>query len=332
MRRQLPPHVPRNHPVVSQHYAVFTPPINEFVDHVANWIDRQVSGYVWGFSRFGKTRAVTYFLQAMLRERFGHVVPLLIFTRVSYRRLVSPHQFWEALLRAGGRKYPDSRSSLGRRLQLVVDMLLSMAAKCSADFAVIVIDEAQAMKDDEWRLMVGLQNALEEQNVRLSVISVGSHQMGYVHDVLAVTGDAHCAARFLVRSARFPGLRNVEDLRFAMNGYDEDSEWPRGSGASYTASLAPDAFSDGFRISASAPMLFNALEELLPPSYAGIKEFPMEHVALAIEEALLRVAAGEDLDHVSSAEEWIRIVERTDFTEYMRLISAHAGRRTRLAA
>ena len=37
-------HVPRNHPVVTRDYSLFTPAISEMVDTVARWIDDQVDG------------------------------------------------------------------------------------------------------------------------------------------------------------------------------------------------------------------------------------------------------------------------------------------------
>ncbi|MFN7664046.1 MAG: ATP-binding protein, partial [Inhella sp.] len=54
----VPAHVPRNHPVVTREYSLFTPAIATMVDRVAGWIDDQVDGAtIFGPSRFGKSSA-----------------------------------------------------------------------------------------------------------------------------------------------------------------------------------------------------------------------------------------------------------------------------------
>ena len=37
-------HLPKNHPVVTRDYSLFTPAISEMVNTVARWIDDQVDG------------------------------------------------------------------------------------------------------------------------------------------------------------------------------------------------------------------------------------------------------------------------------------------------
>jgi hypothetical protein len=49
-------------------------------------------------------------------------------------------------------------------------------------------------------------------------------------------------------SRPFHGVRSVEELAHVMAGYDVGSEWPPGSGQSYTAGLAPAAWAQGFRM------------------------------------------------------------------------------------
>lgn len=89
---------------------------------------------------------------------------------------------------------------------------------------------------------------------------------------------------------------------------NEGTEWPKGSGISFTAGLAPRAWADGFRMAAHAEGLMQAMLDELPSRYEGAVEFPMKTVAQAARRALLRVAAGADPADVMSNASWRRIV------------------------
>ena len=74
-------HLPRNHPVVTRDYSLFTPAISEMVDTVGRWIDDQVDGAtIFGPSRFGKSSAVDHWLQALLSQRCGGHVPMVVWS------------------------------------------------------------------------------------------------------------------------------------------------------------------------------------------------------------------------------------------------------------
>lgn len=85
----------------------------------------------------------------------------------------------------------------------------------------------------------------------------------------------------MLATAPFHRVRNVSELAYVMRGYDEGSEWPAGSGCSFTAGLAPRPWAVGFRMASYAGTLMQAMQETLPPRYAGPLDFPMKTVAQA---------------------------------------------------
>lgn len=103
---------------------------------------------------------------------------------------------------------------------------------------VLVVDEAQSMSQREWIWLVELHSTLEKLRVRLCVFSVASLQFFDEPTGMALSGGAHVAARFMLESKRFHGVRSVDELRYVLNGYDESTEWPLNSGVSFTAGLA----------------------------------------------------------------------------------------------
>jgi hypothetical protein len=80
-----------------------------------------------------------------------------------------------------------------------------------------------------------------------------------------------------------------------------------------------------------AEALMQAMQDTLPPRYAGPIDFPMKTVAQACRHVLLRIAGGADIDMATSAEAWRTAVENCGHGMLMALVSAtaalrHAGR------
>ncbi len=329
MRINLPPHVDPQHPVNRQDYAVYTPPVAAMATVLGDWIEqRQPGGYIYGPSRFGKSRGVKWHLRSILNERFGMEMPLRIWVRPAESH-VSESRFWKSWLETVGHRYVDERRNAGDRLALLRDYLIAAALECKTNFVVLVIDEAHEMTVREWKWLMSLQNMLDWRGFRMSVFSVGSHQMDYQYDLLGRASYAHVAARFMVAHWPFPGLSDKDELEFVLLGYDTASEWPAGSGTSYLAHFAPSWYDRGERLHHVAETFWRVLEALLPAGYAGDIAIPMQHVAWSIESQMLRLAAGDDWETATSEEAWLQALGRTQFSDHMRLISAGVRRKRR---
>jgi hypothetical protein len=322
MRSNLPSHLDPRHPVLLQEYAVFTPPVHAMAQTIGDWIDqRQPGGYIHGPSRFGKSRGVKWHLKNVLEDRFGKRIPLHIWSRPPDSHL-NEKEFWTSLGLAAGFRYASSRATRGDRRRLLTEFLIASAATCGSNFAALLVDEAQAMTFREWDWLLGLQNAMDWEGFRLSVFSIASHQMDFTYELLAKSDHAHVAARFMVSHWPFPGISSAAEIEFVLKGYDQASEWPPQSGTSYLAHFAPEAFARGARLAPSAEILWRVLVSLLPANYKGDTEFPMQHIAWAVEEVLVRAARGDAWDAITTESGWIDALTPTQFTDHMRLISA----------
>jgi len=140
---------------------------------------------------------------------------------------------------------------------------------------------------------------------------------------MALSGGAHVAARFMLLSKPFHGVRNVQELAYVMAGYDNTC-WPPGSDISYSAGLAPKAWAAGQRMEHQADALFNAMVDELPERYAGPLDFPMKTVAHACRHVLLRLAGGAEWDDVTAPESWQAIVADSGHKPLMAIVSAAA--------
>ena len=324
MTFSLPEHIDPQHPIVTKQYAVYTPPMHEMIQRIGDWIDQQrPGGYIYGASRLGKSRGVQWHLTNVLEERFDTVLPLVIWSRRPDSQ-ASESGFWHQLLTASQFEFVNPAKPFKKveAIFLCKQRFIAIAKNAQRNYVVLLIDEAQDLTLREWKWLVGLQNQLDYEGYLLSVFSVGAHQLGYRHEYMASTGNAHIAARFMAAHARFYGLRSPNEIEYVFNGYDLDSEWPPGSNTSYLQYFAPSEFILGRRLSESTQFLWKALVELSPDVARKHLEFPMQHVAKVIEMALFRLAHGEDWSEVTSYENWLDGLAKVNFPDHMRIISS----------
>jgi len=323
----VPAHLPRDHPLVTRDYSLFTPSIERMVDCLAGWIDDQVDGAtIFGPSRFGKSSAVDHWLQSLLSQRHGGYIPLVIWSHTSSASSQSVGMFYAQLLHASRHPLAKAARSPLNRQHMLLERWAELAAQGGGRFLVLVIDEAQGMTQREWLWLVELHSLLEKDRIRLCVFSVASLQFFDEPVGMALAGGAHVAARFMLAAEQFHGVCDTEELAFVMSGYDRGTEWPRGSGLSFTAGVAPHAWAEGFRMEDQAPALMQAMVNELPSKYEGPNEFPMKTVAQASRHVLLRVAGGADWRDVTSAGSLRTIVAGCGHKALMAVVSAVAPR------
>ena len=301
------------------HYALFTPPINEFFSVVCEWIDSHVpGGYIYGPPRQGKSRAVQFWVERLLTERYGVLLPFFRMNYKSHDRF-SELAFLTELLHAGRHRFAYSGTRM-RKLDRLVKLYATRARNAGSHQVVLMIDEAQNMREQSYRTLCNLQNELDSLGFQLTVISVGTQELAYQHSAFLQGGDLHLVGRFMVREALFRGIRGEAELAYVLKAYDTQTEWPEGSGISYTRYFFPRAFANGFRAADLAHELWSIYVELAPPAMQNTLEIAMEHVAKPAE-TLFRDHAGDDVTVVFAHDELVRAVERSRYTTYMRAIS-----------
>ncbi len=318
--------IDRRHPMLQRRYAIWTPPSFEMINRIGDWIDQGISGgHIYGPSRFGKTKTIKWFLKTELEKRFKRSLPLVVWIRRDGN--MSETEFWNILLSASKFEFQDSlkQKSKSSARFLFEQQLVTLARSAGDNYVLLLIDEAHEMTLKEWKWLLGLQNSLDDQDIRFCVISIGSYELQYQPDYLARTGNAHIAARFFASDMRFRGITSEKELAFVINGYDEDSEWPKNSGISYLNYFAPDDFEKGRRLINYAGELWSGLIELLPPNLK-LKpeksfEIPMQHISYTVEQVLRRLGEGEAWEAVTEYKSWLHMIANTRLTDHMRMIS-----------
>lgn len=315
------------HPLLRQEYAIYTPSMHNMISSIGDWIDQKITGgYIYGPSRFGKSRTLKWYVRIVLEERFQSKVPLVVWSKPHSK--LSEKEFWNLILKST--KFEFKEKFTVRTFQaryLLVQQLITLAQSANQNFVVLLIDEAQGLILQEWNWLLGLQNELDSEGYRLTVFSVASHQIGYQPDFYARSGNAHVSARFLAVGKRFYGVRSIAELSYILNGYDEDSEWPENSGTSYLKYFAPIEYENKLRLTDHTKEIWQTFVTLLPKELSsGVKpwkvELPMQHIALTVESILRSLSNQKTWDDVLSEKNLVKIVSSTGFTNYMRFITA----------
>lgn len=315
-----------DHPITTQEYAVYTPPMDSIIETIGNWIDQRVTGgYIYGPSRFGKSRTVKWHVRAELETRFHGKLPLVVWLRKD-TQLMSETEFWNMLLIAAKYEFIDPVKPKKKQAArfLFSEHLITLASSSRCNYVVLIIDEAQRLSVNELIWLLGLQNELDDRGVRLTTVQVGSHELGYVPNYLSRIGYAHVTARFFSQDSAFHGLRDVEELKYVLRGYDVDSEWPKKSKMSFLQFFAPAAFADGCRLENHASGLWNAFADLRPKELTMGKmaripfELPMMHVALTIESILKELAKGKGWAETLEKKNLLNTIAKTKFTDFLR--------------
>lgn len=272
----------RRHPLVRGEYAICTTPILEMFDAISLWIDSHASGgYIYGFSRYGKTYASRYWILKLLAERYGKALACFRLIYKQHDRF-SEALFLSELLGTSGHKYPRGVNKK-MMLERLTRLFAISARNRGGNQILLLVDEAQNMHESEYQTLCNLENELDQMGFKLTVISVGSHELTYQHQMFVQTGKIHLMARYMVRSSRFRGICDKDELRLVLQAYDSLTEWPEGSGTSYTKFFFPKAFEDGYRMTDHTDELWKIFVELGPHKRGYRLEVPMEHIAKSVE-------------------------------------------------
>ncbi|MGO4718983.1 ATP-binding protein [Stenotrophomonas sp. 2MCAF14_2] len=146
------------------------------------------------------------------------------------------------------------RSLAGKRDQLLRALYaLSVAGR----HLFLVIDEAQNLHVKDLGWLKRIVNWLTTHEVKVTVVLFGQSQLCSMHQrFMAEMPDL--TVRFMADLVEFRSLQDATDLRGVLKSCDEETEYPSGSGWSYTQYLWPLAHANGFRLASCAVDLYDA--------------------------------------------------------------------------
>ena len=134
---------------------------------------------------------------------------------------------------------------------MVSGRMIEMCQNSGSRLLVVFIDEAQRLVPSDYENLVSIDNRMTQAGYYLFIAFVNQRDItGFCNETIG--SDAHpphVSGRFLIRKHEFTGLRDIEEAAYVMARYDDGTEWPPGSGISFTRHFTHQAFTNGFRLS-----------------------------------------------------------------------------------
>jgi hypothetical protein len=268
------------HPIREREYVLPTPMMERTYSIIQERAWARRTGTVFYASpRMGKTKCALS-TKDLLQEAFpkSHV------TLMSARPITRPadtHIF--RLILEAERHALSARAKYDALFDnAVADIEVKTKAKGGAQF-VLLIDELQVLNDLDLQQLVCFHNALELRKIKMTTISFAQPEILHRRTALMASHDRQIIARFLSELIPYDGCCSSADLRRILKAYDTASEFPDGSGWSYTRFFLPIAFEHGFLLENYTVPLWSELAG----AAGGNNMLPMEHTCLAIENLLL---------------------------------------------
>ncbi|MNJ28267.1 hypothetical protein D3C77_227980 [compost metagenome] len=157
-----------------------------------------------------------------------------------------------------------------------------------APHCILIVDEIQNWEPNDFHVLADLHNYLHLQGITLTLIGFAQPEIYSRLSGLKAVKHYQIIARFFAEIIPFRGCQSIEELATILQACDTGSEFPCGSGISYTAYFIPQAYAAGFRLVPLAALFWNAFGESVAGKY--IKNLPMQHLRESIVCLLLLLA------------------------------------------
>lgn len=302
------------HPVEDGSYLIPTPPICELSEKVMRLIKMRAPGaMVYGPQRFGKSRGIRYICGDILDE-FGEDFPVFSFTCRKYSTPTEP-TFWGDILRDLGHTEADSGTAWQKRVRLK-SFILDRVFAAKQKRVVFIADEGQKLRYLQFEWLQDLYNDLDAEGISPVFILFGQKQLLQMRSAFVNSGEMQIVGRFMVHSYAFRGLRSQSDVAQCLYGYDEGSEYPMGSGSSFTRHFFPKAFDNGWRLGDEAENIWNAFMRIRAENKMSQRfEIPMQYFIATMNFALVEYADHKQTSPVISLNMWKEAVKSSGYAE-----------------
>ncbi|MEM1438725.1 MAG: ATP-binding protein [Pseudomonadota bacterium] len=300
----------KDHPLVHQKYILPTNAVETLLNTVVQWLDLRVcGGLIFGMPRGGKTFAVD-FIRGRLNDLLDEPIPILSIEGNDEQTDATPKIFWSSILEDIGSRWADSGTARECRRRVIQ----TFHAKCIAARSsrlLLFLDDAQWFSLNDYAKLVDLRKQMRRRQIELILISVGQEELSHKPGTLSGISKWPVIGRFMQEQTLYRGANLGTDLARILNAYDEDTEYPDGSGVSYTQAAVPSAWDAGFRILSTHEDLANAITETRLERTGGIDtdEYPMPPLVNSIN-GLLRELSESDAPDLRPSKGFIKDVVR----------------------
>ena len=314
-----------DHPAFDPQTVLITAPIAELYQTVRHILLVRETGCCFTApSGAGKTRALIL-LEHLLRER----MPALIVIRHTTwnHQVPSIRAFFKHFLTAVG--HPELRGETFDLRHRLVRRLIDLARTSQLPFIVLLIDEANAMRLEDFLFLKDIYNDLDREGIGLVTVMMG--QDPDFSDVVANLrdkGKSDLISRFARRRQQFRAYSKVEDVASVFRQYDS-AIWPPGSSQTWTQFFMPEAWDAGFRLADQAAPFMEAVKSCSDQSLSKIG-FPARQFFAAVREYLAKQQYSDGPGEFPSPDAWGEAVEFALLADAMNDMKSETKRKRKI--
>lgn len=273
-----------NRPIIA------TRPIEALADAIKIAIEDGHQGIqVYGRSRDGKTMASSY-----LQSHDSWLDEPAAVLRISMvrRENLSDSAFYIIIQMALG-LLQHPRSSAALRIRQISDKIIADCLSRRCTRAILFIDEAQHLSDNDFEYLTNIDNTLTESGYQLFCVFISQTddtkaEKRRKRSRLMLELPPHVVGRYFMAEHAFSGLRGNADIAHALDQFDSRLFF---EGASFTEFFAKEAFASGWRIAHHANDFVNAIASIRRRNHLPIAhDLAMKIFDVACYRLLVRIA------------------------------------------
>jgi len=313
------------HPVEMNIYRLPTVAMENMLNAVFGWIDKLTPGaIVYGKPRSGKTESIFEIVER-LESLFGKYIPVDIFDCAHYAgSTANENRFYQELLEKFGYALKPKINVAINYSRLITYMIQQVREANDFRF-ILFLDEAQCLHENHYKWLMGIHNKLKLEGVRLIVFLVGQPELIARRHDFATSSRKQIVGRFMVGAHEFFGIRNENEMKTFLKGYDT-AVYPENSSCSYTNYFLPNAYKHGFRIQDYNNEFIKSFKMKLSEETSinsRYFEIPMESLPLAVG-YILQTLSQYDSQSTELNEDLINeAIDYSDYIGWMRNVVEH---------
>jgi hypothetical protein len=293
------------HPLSRRSYTIPTPMVQSAYAVIRERVFARRAGLVFiGETRIGKTTCAVAVRDYLLKE-FPEMHVVVASARSSPRP--TNGHVYRIILEAVKHVCSTRVDGVKAMNNVIVDVCTSLEQKGGDQF-VLILDEVNLLMQADMVNLLELHNLLKLRGVCMTVISFAQPTIHSLISALHAQNQNQLIERFFRKPMKFYGCESEEILMAVLEHLDDNTEWPEGSGWTYTEFFFPTAYKNKFRLQNYAGQIWTELLETVEPNIS----LTMEAVALTVEWLCLSLHEKDDPDFVITREQILQAIVASD--------------------
>lgn len=217
-----------SHPIIKGRSLILTPMIEDAYKKIREKVWLRHSGlFLYAQPRMGKTSCLTA-VQKMLNYEYPEK-----YTSQLEADGTKSANFMKDLVKAA-HLFHKSRELYPELLERYLGHVEAQLAAVDGDHFILLIDEMQNVSRDHYGVLLTIHNRLKQRKISMTTVGFAQPQILNRRSSLFVGEATNLIARFLSEPVPFPGCVSKDYLRGILKSFDQESEFPEGSGWTYT--------------------------------------------------------------------------------------------------